>query len=82
MFKEGTVKLNRFENITSLIVSFKKTSAISLTSGIKFYKDPYLFNEVIHIYTTKAEKTEFEPIIFNDPNVYSKYYTNKDCLIH
>jgi hypothetical protein len=34
----------------------------------------------MHVYTTKTEKTEFEPLIFNDPNVFCKYYTNKDCL--
>ena len=80
LFNDQVVKLNRFENAKALIVSFKKISAISLTSGLKFYKDPYLFNEIMHIYTTKTEKTEFEPLIFNDPNVFCKYYTNKECL--
>jgi len=44
LFTDQVVKLNRFENAKALIISFNKTSGISLTSGIKFYKDPYLFN--------------------------------------
>lgn len=59
LFSDSVIKLNRFENAKALIVSFKKTAGLSLTSGIRFYKDPYLFNEVMHVYTTKSEKTEF-----------------------
>ncbi len=44
LFTDQVTKLNRFETAKALIVSFKKNSAISLTSGVKFYKDPYLFN--------------------------------------
>jgi hypothetical protein len=59
LFTDQVTKLNRFDNAKALIVSFKKTAGISLTSGVKFYKDPYLFNEIMHIYTTKSEKIEF-----------------------
>lgn len=54
LFTEDTIKLNRFDNVSSLLISFKKTAAISLASGLRFYKDPYLFNQILHIYTVKT----------------------------
>jgi hypothetical protein len=63
-----------------LIVSFKKESKFSQCSGIRFFNDKYGYNEVAHIYTAKSERTDIEPIEFNDPNIFCAFYTNKECL--
>lgn len=44
LFTDQVVKLNRFDNVTAMVLSFRKSAKLSLTSGIRFYKDPYLFN--------------------------------------
>ena len=69
LLSEKMLALNKFDpkntTTTGLIISFKNTSVISLTSGIKFYNDEYGFNEIEHIYTAKAERSELPPIAFN-----------------
>ena len=56
--------LNRFEDATALLVSFKKEAKLAMCSGVRFYSDKYGFNEVAHVYTTKREKEGMEPLHF------------------
>lgn len=80
MTSEKMTALNRFDEAKALIVSFKKEAKLSQCSGIRFFSDKYGYNEVAHVYTAKAERTDIEPLEFNDPNVYCAFYTNKECL--
>lgn len=80
LFTNYLKKLNIFPSASSLIVSFKKTTKMAVYSGVRFYNDEVGFKEAAHVYTPKSERNIFEPIIIKSPNVYSKFYTNKDCL--
>jgi hypothetical protein len=80
LFSNELRKLNIFGNVSSLIVGFKNTSKLSMCSGIKFYNDELMLNQVGHVYAGKHELSHFEPIVFNEPNIYSKFYTNIECL--
>ena len=73
-------ELNRFEGAKSLILSFKKDARLAVCSGIRFYNDKFGYNEVIHVYAAKIEKSDFEPIEFKEPNIYCRFYSNKECL--
>lgn len=77
---EKIINLNRFDDAKALIVSFKKDAKLSQCSGTRFFNDKYGYNEVSHVFTAKSERTDIEPIQFNDPNIYSAFYTNKECL--
>lgn len=51
-----------------------------MCSGVRFYNDKYGYNEVGHVYTAKSERSDIEPMEFNEPNIYFSYYSNKECL--
>ena len=72
--------MNRFNKNLGLIVSFKKNSSIIWYSGVKFYSDPYGYKEIGDVYASKTGISDMEPLEFNLPDVYCKYYSNKSCL--
>ena len=74
------MEMNRFDDAKALIVSFKKDAKLAVCSGMKFYNDKFGYSEIAHVYTAKSERTDIEPLEFNEPNIYCKYYTNKECL--
>jgi hypothetical protein len=59
---EKMTSLNRFDDAKALVVSFKRDARLSLCSGIRFFSDRYGYNEVAHVYTAKAERTDIEPL--------------------
>lgn len=50
--------LNRFDGAKALILSFKKEARLSQCAGIRFFSDRYGYNEIAHVYTAKAERTD------------------------
>jgi hypothetical protein len=59
---EKMTSINRFDDAKALIVSFKREARLSQCSGIRFFSDKYGYNEVAHVYTAKAERTDIEPL--------------------
>lgn len=80
LFTNFIKKLNIFPSVSSVIVTFKKSSKLSIVSGVRFYNDEIGFKEIGHVYTPKSERNVFEPVLLKEPNVYSKFYTNMECL--
>jgi len=73
-------ELNRFDNAKALIVSFKKEAKLAPCSGVRFYDDKFGYKEIAHVYTAKDERGDLEPLEFKEPNLYCRYYSNKECL--
>ena len=74
------IKLNKFDNVLGLIVSFKKTAELIWYSSIKFYADPYGFKEIDQIYASKTGINEISPVSFSNSNIYCKYVSSRECL--
>lgn len=80
LYSENMLSLNKFDNVLGLVVEFKKVASLIWYSGINFYADPYGFKQIAKTYASRSCRNQLEPLEFKNPNVYAKYYTNKQSL--
>ena len=68
------------DSVEAICIIFSNDSLLNARSGIKFYSDCEGLNLVKHSAAGSQNKSNLQPVIFNQANIWSKYYFNCELL--